>query len=161
MCTYQISERTQTSEQTSERTQVYSGGTCTYLGLFQVGARTIEIYRAMHVPTYQLAQHYFRSLMSAPLDLGFTCSFFNSCSDDFNFKMTKFFFQSGGDFSFETWWSADLSGFIVGEGENKGSALHLLCAMRRQSNLGKRKMKIEHIDNLLHFLFEEVLNSSF
>ena len=29
--------------------------------------RGITIYRAMHVPTYQLAKHYFRSLMSAPL----------------------------------------------------------------------------------------------
>ena len=34
-----------------------------------VRARTIELYRAMHVPTYQLAQHYFRSLMSAPIKL--------------------------------------------------------------------------------------------
>ena len=70
--------------------------------------------------------------------------------------MTKFLFENGGDLSSETWWEAESSGFVVGQGENQGTALHLIWAMRKNLNPGIKKMRIEHIDNLLSYLYKKV-----
>ena len=77
-------------------------------------------------------------------------------SDEGDFKMSKLIFESGGDLTFETWWSVDGVGFEVGKGENKGNALQLIMAMRKHKSLGIRKMKIEQIDSFLCVLCEKV-----